>query len=300
MDKLSAMRAFVASAELGGFTPAARRLGVQTAAAAKSVAKLEQSLGVMLINRTPRRFALTSAGAAYLGDCRQLLTGLERAESLIRSEQAELKGKVRAICPVAFARLTLVPHLAEFQATYPEIELDLTLTDRVMDFVDTGYDLLIRRGRLRDSRLRTRALTKGPLVTVAAPSYLAEHGRPRSLEDVRSHRCLLETPEARWRFRGSDGKVKRVAVSGHLRIVGGDGYREAACAGLGIAQSTYWLFRQDLRDKRVVRLLEAHEADAEPVSIYYPASLAIPARVRVFIDFLVAITTPVKAKTLPK
>ncbi|HEY8580570.1 MAG TPA: LysR substrate-binding domain-containing protein, partial [Beijerinckiaceae bacterium] len=264
MNKLAAMSAFLAAAELGGFTPAARRLGVQTAAAAKNVAKLEDELGVLLITRSPRHFALTAAGAAYALECRQMLAQLEAAETAIRSDHAALRGKVRAISPVAFARLTLVPRLAEFQAAHPDIELDLTLTDRVTDFVETGYDLLIRRGRLRDSRLRTRLLTRGPLVTVAAPAYLARRGPPQRPEDLRGHDCLLETSEARWKFRGRDGRQKRLEVSGRLRIVGGDGYREAACAGLGVAQSTFWLFRQDLREKRVTRLLEGYEAEADP------------------------------------
>ena len=290
MDKFMAITAFVRVAEHRGFTAAARKLGLSVSAITKSVARLEEDLGAQLFNRTTRRIALTDYGQEFYERCVPLLAQLEDAESTIRQANTVPKGRVRAVVPFSFGRVTVAPALPKFHEKYPHIQLDLQFNDSPIGFIEEGIDVAVRTGELSDSRLITRLLTQGPQKTVASPRYLAKHGVPRVPEDLHQHNCILGRFGPEWTFRAPDGHDLTVRVGGNLTVYNGDVMREAAVAGVGIAQSTWWLFRKDLEAGAVVPILDDYAKLGSPVWVIYPANRHLPAKVRAFIDFLVEIT----------
>jgi DNA-binding transcriptional LysR family regulator len=290
VDKFRAITAFVRVAESGGFTAAGNKLGMSVSAITKSVARLEDELGTQLFNRTTRRLATTDFGKEFYKRCVQILAELEDAESSVRQANTTPKGEVRAIVPFSYGRVTVVPRLADFYARYPDVQLNISFSDRPVDLIENGYDVAVRVGEMSDSRLVTRVLTKGPHITVASPKYLAQHGTPKVPADVASHNCIIGRYGPEWIFRAKNGRPQTVRVRGNLSIFNGDSYREAAVAGVGLAQNTWWLFRWDIQQGNVVPVLEDYNADGAPVSVVYPANRHVAAKVRAFIDFLVDIS----------
>jgi DNA-binding transcriptional LysR family regulator len=290
MDKFMAINAFVRVAEDKGFTAAAKKLGVSVSAVTKSVARLEQDLGAQLFNRTTRRIALTDYGQEFYDRCAPLLTALEEAETTVRESNAVPRGRVRAVMPNSFGRVTVAPALPIFLERYPDVVLELQFSDSPIGFIEEGIDLAVRTGELSDSRLVKRLLTQGSQVTVAAPSYLAKHGTPKKPQDLHDHNCVISRFGPEWTFKEKNGKDLSVRVAGNLTVLNGDVMREAVVAGAGIAQATWWLFRKDLEAGRVVEILPDYTRRGSPVSVLYPANRHLPAKVRVFIDFLVEIT----------
>ncbi|MDJ0387690.1 LysR family transcriptional regulator [Roseomonas sp. E05] len=290
MNKFLALTVFTKVAEHGGFTAAARRLGLSVSAVTKTVARLEDDLGTQLFNRTTRQLHTTDYGQEFYERCIRILADLEDAETALRQGSISYSGRVRVITPFSFGRVTLVPELPSFLRKYPEIVLDLNFSDQPVDLIAEGYDVAVRTGEISDSRLTTRLLTRGSQVTFAAPSYLARHGTPRAPEDLRDHNCIVGRFGPEWSFRGPDRKPMTVRVSGNAVVNSGDALREAAVAGIGIGQGTWWLVRKDLERGLVDSILPDYAPEGMPISILYPAQRHLPAKVRIFIDFLVAIT----------
>jgi DNA-binding transcriptional LysR family regulator len=290
VDKFRAITAFVRVAESGGFTAAGNKLGMSVSAITKSVARLEDELGTQLFNRTTRRLATTDFGKEFYKRCVQILAELEDAESSVRQANTTPKGEVRAIVPFSYGRVTVVPRLADFYARYPDVQLNISFSDRPVDLIENGYDVAVRVGEMSDSRLVTRVLTKGPHITVASPKYLAQFGTPKTPADVANHNCIIGRYGPEWMFRAKNGRAMNVRVRGNLSIFNGDSYREAAVAGVGLAQNTWWLFRWDIQQGNVVPVLEDYNAEGAPVSVVYPANRHVAAKVRAFIDFLVDIS----------
>ncbi|HWX47880.1 MAG TPA: LysR family transcriptional regulator [Roseomonas sp.] len=290
MNKFLALTVFTKVAEHGGFTAAARRLGLSVSAVTKTVARLEDELGTQLFNRTTRQLHTTDYGQEFYERCVRILADLEDAETALRQGSISYSGRVRVITPFSFGRVTLVPELPAFLRKYPEIVLDLNFSDQPVDLIAGGYDVAVRTGEISDSRLTTRLLTRGSQVTFAAPSYLARHGTPRTPEELREHNCIVGRFGPEWSFRGPDRKPMTVRVSGNAIVNSGDALREAAAAGIGIGQGTWWLVRKDLERGAVESILPDYALEGMPISILYPAQRHLPAKVRVFIDFLVAIT----------
>jgi len=290
VNKFLALTVFTKVAEHGGFTAAARRLGLSVSAVTKTVARLEDELGTQLFNRTTRQLHTTDYGQEFYERCVRILADLEDAETALRQGSISYSGRVRVITPFSFGRVTLVPELPAFLRKYPEIVLDLNFSDQPVDLIAGGYDVAVRTGEISDSRLTTRLLTRGAQLTFAAPSYLARHGTPRTPEDLREHNCIVGRFGPEWSFRGPDRKPVTVRVSGNAIVNSGDALREAAAAGIGIGQGTWWLVRKDLERGAVESILPDYALEGMPISILYPAQRHLPAKVRVFIDFLVAIT----------
>ena len=290
MNKFLALTVFTKVAEHGGFTAAARRLGLSVSAVTKTVARLEDELGTQLFNRTTRQLHTTDYGQEFYERCIRILADLEDAETALRQGSISYSGRVRVVTPFSFGRVTLVPELPAFLRKYPEIVLDLNFSDQPVDLIAEGYDVAVRTGEISDSRLTTRLLTRGSQVTFAAPSYLARHGTPRTPEDLREHNCIVGRFGPEWSFQGPDRKPMTVRVSGNAIVNSGDALREAAVAGIGIGQGTWWLVRKDLERGLVDSILPDYALEGMPISILYPAQRHLPAKVRVFIDFLVAIT----------
>jgi DNA-binding transcriptional LysR family regulator len=290
------MIVFVSAADHGGFTAAGRALGMNVSSITKHVARLENELGARLINRTTRSFALTEYGEKYLALCQQVLHALQNGEASLRDASRTPKGRVRVILPISFGRITVIPALDRFQKAYPDVQLEIVLRDNATNFVDDGFDLAVQTVVLRDSRIKARTLNHGSHVTVASPSYLARMGAPRTPDDLKDHRCIIGQVGDEWKFRRRDGSETKVRVPSMLHIKGGDGYREAAVAGLGVAQATWWLFRTDLRSGAVRQVLHEYTSGSTPIMAMFPAGTKQPMKVRAFINFLVEIT---KEKSAP-
>ena len=290
MDKFVALTIFVRVVEHGGFTAAAKKLGLSASAVTKSIARLEDELGTQLFNRTTRRLRTTDYGQEFYERCLAILADLEDAETRVKAGSAVSRGRVRAVVPISFGRVTLVPELPRFFAQYPEVTLDLSFSDTAVDLIAEGYDIAVRTGRFNDSRLTTRLLTRGPQITFASPAYLARHGEPSTPEELRQHNCIVGRFGPDWSFRGKDGNPFTVRVGGTLVINSGDALREAAIAGIGIGQGTWWLVRKELESGTLRSLLPEWIEEGNAVSVLYPPQRHLPAKLRAFIDFLVQIT----------
>lgn len=290
MDKFMALRVFARVVEHGGFTAAASRLGQSPSAVTKTISRLEDELGTQLFSRSTRRLRTTDFGQEFYERSVRILADLEEAEAAIKRGSGVPRGTIRAVLPLSFGRVTLAPELPKFFERYPEISLELHFNDSAVDLIAEGYELAVRTGHPTDSRLTTRLLTRGPQVTVAAPRYLKRHGEPKAPLDLLQHNCLISRFGPEWSFKGKDGKPFTVRVRGNATINSGDVLRETAVAGSGIAQGTWWLYRKDLARGDVRAILKDYEIDGAPVTLLYPPQRHLPAKLRVFVDFLAQIT----------
>ncbi|MCH9000548.1 MAG: LysR family transcriptional regulator [Proteobacteria bacterium] len=289
MEDLSAMAVFARVVEMESFSGAARALGLSKSAVSKRVGRLEDRMGLRLLNRTTRRLSLTEAGAAFYQGCRRVVAEAEAAERAVTRLASAPRGRLKVNAPMSFGVRHLAPALPDFMARYPELNVDLTLNDRVVDLVEEGFDLAIRIARLAESSLIARRLAPNRLVLCAAPSYLAAHGAPRAVEDLKGHECLLYSYQAAgdvWRLCGPGGE-RRLAVTGRLRINNGDALLAAALGGLGVALLPCFICGQDLRAGRLIQVLPAWSGPADTaIAAVYPASRNLSPKVRVFVDFL--------------
>lgn len=293
MNKFLAISVFTRVAENGGFTAAARKLGMSVSAVTKTVARLEDELGTQLFNRTTRQLSTTDFGQEFYERCVRILADLEDAELELQRGNVTPRGRVRAVVPLSFGRVTLVPELPAFFERYPEVAVDLSFSDSNMpiDMIRDGFDVAVRTGNVSDSRLVTRLLTRSTQVTVASPDYLKRQGTPEQPSDLARHNCVVGsriTPE--WRFVDRQGEAITVKVNGNSTIESGDALRESAVCGLGIVQGTWWLFRKDLERGALQSILTDYTIEGAPISVLYAANRHLPKKVRVFIDFLVSIT----------
>ena len=289
MEDLSAMAVFARVVEMESFSGAARALGLSKSAVSKRVGRLEDRMGLRLLNRTTRRLSLTEAGAAFYQGCRRVVAEAEAAERAVSRLASAPRGRLKVNAPMSFGVRHLAPALPDFMARYPELNVDLTLNDRVVDLVEEGFDLAIRIARLAESSLIARRLAPNRLVLCAAPTYLTAHGAPRSIEDLKGHECLLYSYQAAgdvWRLCGPGGE-RRLAVTGRLRINNGDALLAAALGGLGVALLPCFICGQDLRAGRLIQVLPAWSGPADTaIAAVYPASRNLSPKVRVFVDFL--------------
>ncbi|MDH3595666.1 MAG: LysR family transcriptional regulator [Rhodospirillales bacterium] len=291
MPDLSAMAVFARVVETESFTRAAEELRLSKSAVSKQVSRLEDRLGVRLLNRTTRRLSLTEAGAAFYGGCQKTLSEAEAAEQAVTHLAMAPRGVLRVAAPMSFGFQHVGPALPDFLSACPELTLDLALNDRMVDLVEEGYDVAIRIGVLADSSLVARRLAPSRLVLCAAPGYLAERGRPAAPEDLARHDCAsysYRTAGPEWRFRGPDG-LHRVKVSGRLAVNNGDVLLAAALGGLGVVMLPSFIAGGGLRAGGLVRVLPDWRV-AEEANVYavYPASRNLSPKVRVFVDFLAA------------
>jgi LysR family transcriptional regulator for bpeEF and oprC len=288
MDQLAAIRVFVRVAERGSFAQAADELELSRPVASAQVAALEKHLGARLLNRTTRRVSLTAEGAEYLRRCRRILDELRDAEETLRQTRSKPQGKLRVDVPVAFGRYLLLPALPEFTRRYPLIELDLRLNDRVVDLVAEQVDVALRVGTLRQSGLVARRVTNINLVTCAAPQYLADHGEPRTPDDLRQHRLLgLTSPGGappEWSFP-PPYTARRLKLSFALLFNAAEAPVIAAAAGLGIAHTADLLIAEYVARGELKLVLEDYVVPGPPMSLVYPSAGHQSAKVRVFSDF---------------
>jgi DNA-binding transcriptional LysR family regulator len=288
MDRLSQMEAFVAVIEAGSFVGAAERLELSTAAVSRQVRALEDRLDTRLLNRTTRRLSLTEEGERFIEHARSLLRDLSEAETEIKAGSIEASGRLRINVPVSYGLLRLSGLWPEFMQRHPRVALDVTLSDRLVDLVDEGYDLAIRIGQLQSSSLVSRKLGDTRLRLCAAPGYLEQHDRPEHPTELSSHTTLsysLFSTGTRWRFEGPEDTVE-VRVTPRMHSNSGDTCVSAAIAGLGVVLQPDFLVEQALSSGQLVELMPGWQAPALGIHAVYPARRNLPRKTRAMLEFL--------------
>lgn len=293
IDRYADLAIFVKVAEAGGFSAAAKPLGISTSHASRAVARLENRLGARLMNRTTRRVALTEAGRALLERASALLGEIDELEGAVSDQGGEPRGSLRVTLPVHFGLRYVAPLAAEFARQHPAVNLQLSFEDRRVDLLGEGYDLAVRVGALSDSSLIARRLGRSRGLTVAAPSYLKERGVPEHPRDLLGHEALLYAYEPSgpgWRFSGPDGELT-VRVTGRFLANNGDALATAAIAGLGVARLPDALAAEAVQRGLLTRVLIPWESDL-PISAVYPPGRHLSPKVRAFVDYLAAGLAP--------
>ena len=258
-------------------------------AVSKQVSRLEDRLGARLLNRTTRRSSLTEVGQAFYERCQRIVAEAEEAELAVTRLHAEPRGTLRVNMSMSFGLLHVAGLLPAFMTAYPEIRLDVSLDDRVVDVVEEGFDVVLRITDMPDSSLIARRLAPFRTVTCASPAYWSIHGRPRRPDELARHNCLryayLSTG-SEWRYRQLDGSMMGVRVSGTMQCNNGDVLRQAALAGLGIIRSPSFIVGCDLQAGTLEAVLTEYEETHRGIYAVYPHNRHLSAKVRAFVDFL--------------
>lgn len=291
VNRSGEMEVFVRVIELGGFSAAARACRMTPSAVSKLIARLESRIGVRLINRSTRSLQLTAEGAVFYERAVQILGDLDTAEREAAAG-ASPRGRLRVNANVAFGRRYLVPLVPDFLARYPQVSLDLVLTDTVVDLLEQRADVAIRVGPLRESRLVARKLGVSRVAVVASPAYLARHGLPETPADLAKHNLLgfgFTRLVEGWRFRDETGAIVTVSPDGNTLASDGETMLGLVLAGVGLARLSIMQTREDIAAGRLVPVLERYNpGDTEDISaIFVGQGGHLPARVRAFLDYLV-------------
>lgn len=288
MDRFLEMQSFNAVVDAGSFVKAAEALGLPKAAMSRYVADLEARLGVRLLHRTTRRLSLTEEGEVFYARAKELLAGVNEAEAEISSRSSAPSGLLRINAPVTFGILHLAPLWGQFRSQYPQVTLDVTLADRVVDLVEEGYDVAIRIATLPSSTLVSKRLATTRMVLCASPSYLAAHGEPVQPSDLASHAVISYTywsTRDEWHFEGPQGPVS-VRTQPCIHTNSGDTCRAAALAHQGIILQPSFLVRGDLVSGALVELMPQFRSLEIGIYAVYPTRKHVPPKVRALIDFL--------------
>ncbi len=289
---LNGIDVFVAAAETASFSTAATRLNLTRSAVAKTVARIEARLGARLFHRTTRSLALTDDGQVYYERCLRALEELRDGAAIIDSGRREVAGRLRVSMPVLFGRRCVAPVLVRLAAEHPHLELDLSFSDRLVDLVEDGFDLAIRNGAVGDAPgLMIRRIGIQRMAVCAAPSYLAAHGTPRTLDDLGRHHGITYGRAGRiypWQFPLANNLIRDVVPSSRMRLDDLEAIAEAAAAGHGLAWLPCWLIRDRVRQGMLVGLLEDTPRLRLESHALWPQTLHLPLRVRLAIDALAA------------
>jgi DNA-binding transcriptional LysR family regulator len=286
IDNLTDLRVFTRIVATGSLSQAGRELNLSLAAVSKRLAALEDRLGVRLINRTTRRLAVTQEGGEFFARCQRILADLEEAEAAVTTGRESPKGLLRVTAAVAFGRRRVAPVIVGFAERHPDIQVDLELTDRMVDLVDSGIDVAIRTGALTDSSLIARKLVDNHRVVVASPAYLARRGAPRTPADLTQHQCLnFSALGDIWPFVGPDGPFQ-IKIDARLRTNDGEVGHEWALEGAGLVMKSIWDVCDDLAAGRLVRVLPEWRSPTAAIHAIYPTSRHLSSKVRSFVDYL--------------
>jgi len=289
MDRLRAFEVFVAVVARQGFARAAEAVGTSPANVTRYIAELEAHLGTRLLNRHSRKLSLTDSGQALYERARSILDEVAEAEALSASTTLQPRGRLRVNAPVSFGILHLAPLWPKFLQKYPEVELEVSLIDRVVDLVEEGFDLGIRISRSGSTAHIARKLAASRNIVCAAPGYLRQHGRPKAPADLAGHACIGYTFSATgddWHLFAAHGLEHVVKVPSVMRANNGDTARAAALAGVGVIWQPSFLVGDDLRAGRLVPLLPGYRMADIDILAVYPSRRHLSANVRVMIDFL--------------
>lgn len=286
----SELEFFVLMARHGSLSAAARALDITPPAATWRLAAIEERLGVRLVNRNTRKISLTSEGEIYLLHATRLLAELHEMDEIVSSSRQAPRGLLRVNAPLGFGRTVIAPLVSTFTARYPDVEVQLEVTDRPIDLIDNGFDLAIRFGELPDNRINARRIMSNRRFICASPTYLERKGIPKKLEDLASHRCIVHRQNddayGIWRFI-LDGRTEIVKVHGALSSNDGDIVLGWALDGQGIVIRSEWDLAKYLESGRLRRILPEFSLPSADLYVYYPSKQNLAARARSFINFLV-------------
>ncbi len=288
MDRIDAMQAFVAVADLQGFAPAARKLGLSPSGVTRLIAALEQRLGARLLQRTTRSVTLTDIGARYLERARRILADVEEAEGSAQDERTRPSGRLVVSAPVGFGRLHVSPVMSAYLKRYPEVSAELRLADRMVNLVEDGIDLAVRIGHLADSSLVARHVGEMRRIVVASSGYLQPRGEPSTPEAVASHETIqfgAMTASPDWRFV-EDGREIRVACTPRFTTNSADAAIQYAEQGGGLTRVLAYQAADAIKGGRLRVVLAQFEQPPLPIHIVYPTSRLLSAKVRAFIDLV--------------
>jgi DNA-binding transcriptional LysR family regulator len=295
MDIVRAMQVFVSVVDAGSLTAAAADCDMSSTMVGNYLQALERRLGTSLLNRTTRRQHLTEFGKIYYDRCVEILGLVEDADALALQADAAPKGRLRITAPASFGAERLMPALADYAERYPAVELDIVLTDAVVNLVEADFEAAFRIGTLRDSSLVARPLAPYKVMICASPAYLAKHGKPRRPEDLGKHECLAfdysslsewRSARSEWRLTGPDGEIS-VQIGGRIRVDSAQGLRRAALAGMGIVMLPEVLLSEDISAGRLVGLLPDYHPPTRPLNLLYLRSRRITPKLQSFIAFAI-------------
>jgi len=289
MDRLTSMQIFVRVVEKGGFSAAAEEARISPTMVGKHVRQLEEQLGVRLLNRTTRRQSLTEIGQLYFERCKQALLEIEAADASVKQMQLLPRGVLRVTAPATFGGQMLAAVVRAYLERYPDVELDLSLNDRVVDLVEEGFEVAIRIGALPDSTLVARPLQPYRALVCAAPEYLARCGTPQTPQQLRDHNCMSfvhGNHYNRWRF-SKDGVEQEVEVHGNFRANNGLALRTAALNGIGIIMQPEALLCGEIAAGRLRRLLAGYELEHRAMHIVVASNRKMTPKLTSFIEFVV-------------
>ncbi|MEO7008532.1 MAG: LysR family transcriptional regulator [Caldimonas sp.] len=295
MQDLNDMVTFARVVEANGFSEAARRMGVSKSGVSKSIAKLERALGVRLLNRSTRGLSLTEIGTAFHLHCLRIVDEATQAAEMVDQLHSEPRGLLKVTTSVAFGRLHVAPAVVEYLARYPRMKLDMTVTDRVVDLVDEGYDVAIRVTREPSLHLVARKLALARHVVCATPGYFRRHGVPTTPQELTQHNCLGYIQfgaQREWRFQDATGEIV-VPVKGSFRVDDHDVLSQAVISGLGVALLPTFIIGRELQAGRLVPVLADYATPQRRIYAVHLPNAHLPMKVRGFIDFLQARFGPV-------
>jgi DNA-binding transcriptional LysR family regulator len=289
MDRLTSLTAFVRVVDSGGFSAAGRKLNMSTTMVSNHVQSLEDRLGARLLHRTTRKVSLTEVGKTYYDRCIQILADLEQADDIAGASQLVPRGTLRIYTATHIVQF-VAPVVAELLASYPEVKVDLTMGERMIDMIDEAYDVAVRLTPPPDSSLIVRSLATWRHVLCCSHGYLEAHPRPQQLSDLAQHNCMrhvLYPYQDEWHFADRKGAPAQVRVAGNLITNSGETLRVAALQGAGVTLAPGFLVHDDLEAGRLVRLLPEYRPVEFAMNAIYPHRHHLSAKVRIFIDRLV-------------
>ena len=291
-DRLGSITAFIKVAELGGFAAAGRAIGISPSAVSKSVSRLEERLRLRLFQRTTRSLALTEDGKLLYERCSAILRDLDQAEEDMRQRSAQPSGLLRIEMPTALGRLRIIPELGRLTSRFPELRIAATFADSVTDPISAGIDAVLRIGHPRDSRLMVKRVGTVRYIVCAAPSYLAAHGEPGTIDDLEQHDCVRRVSNdpggfAPWRFfQPETGKLFERHVEGTLSCDSPDAMVDIGLSGAGLVQLHTYMAEAHIKADRLVEVLAPFAVDGPPISVLFPSAKHLAPKVRAFIEFV--------------
>lgn len=299
MDKLKSLMIFMRSAQCGSFSEAARQLGMAPSAVSRAVLRLEDELGVRLLQRTTRSLTLTEDGNRFYEHCQQILNDLEEAELEVKQSQSMPIGTLRLDLSFVFGKMHIAPALLRFAAQYPELNLNVSFSDRLIDLIEEGIDATVRIGMSRDSRLIMHHLAATRYITCASPQYLAQYGTPTTPAELLQHRCVnfiysQTRREANWKFE-QDGKLIDLSVNSYLRFDNSEVILEAVIQGAGVVQLPKFIAAIAIARGDLQPILQSYATQVGlPIAVLYPQKRYLSAKVRVFVEFMTELTAALK------
>ena len=293
MSDWSGVSEFVAVAETESFTAAGKRLGISTAQVSRQISALEERLSAKLFYRTTRKVSVTEVGGIYYQHCRQVMDGLADAERAITNLQSTPKGKLKITAPITYGERSVAPLVNDFVTQYPELEVQLVLSNQQIDLIDEGFDLAIRLGQLGDSTMIGKRLATRKQYVCAAPEYLSAFGAPHTLSELDRHNCLSGTLDY-WRFQ-EKGKARNIRVKGNFSCNSGPVLVDAALKGMGIVQLPDYYVQEYINQGQLIELLPNYREPDDAVWALYPQNRHLSPKVRMLVDYLakeLAVTSP--------